>query len=196
MIDIKLFFTWLGILLTIGAFTHYFWSIYKGSTKPHSYTWFTFSLLLLISFFIQRENGGWLGTWVLFVDFVCCFLAFLAALKYGEKHITYSDKLFLSWAMIALIAWLIFEQPYISAILIIVIDIFAILPTYRKSWSKPDEETIIIYLVSGLIFVSSLIAIESYSFLTTSHQITIILLDWGLVAFLLWRRRILNKNKW
>jgi len=189
--ELKLFFTIIWILLTLWAFSHYFFSIYKWITKPHSYTWFTFSLLLLISFFIQKENGGWLWVWVLFTDFICCFIAFLAALKYWEKNITQSDKIFLLWAMISLISWLILKQVYISAILIIIIDIFAILPTYRKSWTKPNEETIIIYLVSGLIFMASLLAIENYNFLTTSHQITIITLDWWLVVYLLVRRKVL-----
>jgi len=172
----------------------FFTIVWIRSTKPHSYTWFTFSLLLLISFFIQRENGGGLWVWVLFTDFVCCFIAFLAAIKYWEKNITKSDKVFLFWAIVSLISWLLFKQAYVSAILIVLIDIFAILPTYRKSWSKPHEETVIIYLISGLIFVSSLLAIENYNFLTTSHQITIITLDWWLVAYLLIRRQQLWKS--
>ena len=117
----------------------------------------------------------------------------MLALKYGEKQITFSDKVFLSGAIATIIAWLIFKAPYVSTSLIIIIDFLALLPTYRKSYMKPYEETIVMYFVSGCIFLSSLLAIEYYSFLTTGHQIAIILFDWGLVIFILMRRKILTK---
>jgi len=189
--ELKLIFSILWIILTLWAFTHYFHSVWKWKTKPHVYTWFLFSLLLWISFFIQQDHGWGIGTWVLFADFICCFIAFLVALKYGEKDITLSDKIFLLLGIIALISWLIFKTPYISVSLIILIDFLALLPTFRKCYSKPDEETIVMYFISGCIFVLSLLAIENYSFLTTGHQSAIILFDWGLVIYILIRRKIL-----
>lgn len=191
--ELKLVFSLFGMLLSLGAFLHYFWSIKRGETKPHVYTWLIFSLLLTPSYFIQVANGGWFGTYVLLIELLGCISVFLLALKYGEKHITVSDKVFLGWAIITIFAWLIFKAPYISTCLIIIIDFFALLPTYRKCYMKPHEETIIMYLISGGIFLSSLLAIEHYSFLTMGHQISIILFDWGLVLFILLRRKILKK---
>jgi hypothetical protein len=115
------------------------------------------------------------------------------SLKYGEKHITFLDTVFLAFAFTAFALWLLFDLPTLSVILIILVDFFALLPTFRKTFSKPHEETIVMYLVSGFIFGCSLLGMQNYSFLTVGHQMAIILFDWALVGFILVRRYQLNK---
>lgn len=193
--DIKVIFLWLGIILSLFAFWHYFYSTLNGNTKPHSFTWLIFSLLLTPSFFIQLEHGGGLWAYVLLVELIGCIITFILALFYWTKEITTSDKFFLLWWVLTIVMWLIFDQPVISTILIIMIDFFALLPTYRKSWNKPHEETTIMYILSGCIFWSSLLAVQDYNFLTVGHQLAIIIFDWGLVIYLLVRRKILWYNK-
>ena len=189
--ELKLLFSIIWIILVIWAFWHYYYSIFKWETKPHIYTWLTFFLLLTASFFIQAKHWWWLWTYVILVNLIWCIIAFLLSLYYWNKEITKLDTLFLLWGIITIIFWLILKQPIISTILIIVIDFFALLPTYRKTWNKPYDETIVIYIISGFIFLSSLLAIENYNFLTTWHQIAIILFDWWLVLYILIRRKIL-----
>ncbi len=191
--NIKLFFSIIWILLSVGAYLHYYYSILKGQTKPHMYTRLTLTVLLGISFGIQFTNGGGFGAYVVLIEFIGALIAFLLALKYGEKHITSLDTVFLSLAFLSLLFWIFLHQPVISMILIICTDVFALLPTYRKCFSKPYEETIIIYLVSGFIFIFSLLSIDTYTFLTIGHQLAIILIDWGLTFFILIRRYQLTK---
>lgn len=191
--EIKLIFSIIWIVLLIIAFGHYYYSIFKWETKPHVYTWLLFSLLLTTTFFIQSSHGWWLGTYILLADSIACIITFIIALFYGSKNITLLDTLFLVWWIIAIIMWLIFDQPVISTILIILIDFIALLPTYRKCWSEPYEETVVIYFISGLIFLSSFIAIENYSFLTVWHQIAVITFDWGLALYIIIRRKLVNK---
>ncbi len=193
--ELKLIFAFTGIILTIWSFIHYFWSIKKWDTKPHIFTWIIFTLLLWISFLIQKENGWGVWTYILLAAFICCFTISLLAYRYGEKNITFSDKCFLTWGILALMSWVVFSQPFISVMLIILIDLFAVLPTYRKTWNKPFEETTVMYAVSGITYILSLLAIENYSFLTTWHQIAIIIFDLGLVAYILMRRKTLKWNK-
>ncbi len=189
----KLLFSLLWIFLSTGAYVHYFWSILQWQTKPHMFTWLIFSVLLISSFAIQTEYEGGLWTYIILSELIGCFLAFLLSLKYGEKHITLSDKIFLALAFGALALWLLFDLPTLSVILIILVDLFALLPTFRKSFSRPQEETIVLYLVSGFIFIFSLLGMQNYSFLTVWHQTAIILFDWGLAAFILLRRYQLTK---
>ncbi len=193
--ELKLIFAFTGIILTIWSFIHYFWSIKKWNTKPHVFTWLIFTLWLWTTFFIQKENGWGAWTYIILASFICCFVVFLLAYRYGEKNITFSDKCFLTWGILALISWAVFKQPFISVILIILIDLFAILPTYRKTWNRPFEETTVMYATSGIIYILSLLAIENYSFLTTWHQIAIITFDFWLVIYILIRRKVLQWNK-
>lgn len=192
--DIKLLFSIFWIILLIGMFAHYYYGIFKWKIKPHSYTWLIFTLILTLSFFIQLDNDGWWWTYVLGLDAVACGITFLLALRYGEKDIKKSDKISLWLALFAIILWLIFDLPLISVILIILIDFFWLVPTIRKSYMKPHEETITIYLLSWVMFLFSALAIENYSFLTVWHQLAIVIFDWGIVLFLFMRRQMLKDN--
>ena len=192
--DIKLLFSILGAIILIMMFAHYYHGIFKWKIKPHSYTWLIFTLILTLSFFIQINNWGWFWTYVLWLDALACVVTFLLSLKYWEKDIKSSDKISLLLALFAIVLWILFDVPVISVILIICIDLLGLLPTFRKSYMKPYEETITMYFLSWVIFLFSAIAIDSYSFLTVWHQLAIIIFDWWLVLFLLYRRKILPKK--
>lgn len=194
MIPLKLIFSIWGIILSFWAYIHYFYSIFKKQTKPHVYTWFIFSLLMISSFSIQSTYNGGIGTVVIFVELIGSIITFLLALKFGEKQITRLDTVFMTLALLSLVLWFLFKLPTISIILIMCVDIFALLPTYRKCFYKPHEETIVMYLVSVLIFSFSLLGMENYTFLTVWHQSEIILFDGMLVLFILLRRYQLKQK--
>lgn len=192
--DLKLIFSILWTILVLGVYIHYIHSILKWKTKPHSYTWLIFAIILFLSFTIQTNHSWGFGSYILLFEAIWCSTIFLFSLKYGEKEITRSDTLFLIMAFISILLWIIFDLPVWSTILIICIDFFALLPTFRKSYKKPYEETTIMYFIWGFIFLLSLLAIDDYNFLTTWYQIAVIIFDWGLVLFLLQRRRMLSKK--
>ena len=139
----KLLFSLLWIFLSLWAFLHYFWSIYKWQTKPHMFTWLIFSVLLVSSFAIQTEYEWWLGTYIVLSELIGCFLAFLLSLKYGEKHITLSDKIFFTLALVAFILWLVFDLPTISVIFIILVDLFVLLQPIENLSQNPKRKQLL-----------------------------------------------------
>ena len=181
-------FSIVGAVLLVGVMGHYYHGIFKWVIKPHAYTWLIFSVMNGVSFFIQIAVGGWLGSYIFWLNFFFCFAIFLLSLKYGEKNITKSDTLFLSLAGLLIVFWLILDLPVISTVLIICIDLLALLPTFRKSYSKPNEETVVMYIMSAVIFWLSILGIQDYSFLTVWHQTGIIVFDLSLALFIVTRR--------
>jgi hypothetical protein len=67
-------------------------------------------------------------------------------------------------------------------------SVIAFLPTYRKGFSRPTEERVSTYFLSGLKFVVALFALNA--FIPTNYLYPIVMLstNWGFVI-LLWSRR-------
>lgn len=191
--EIKLILSSVWILLSLGAFIHYYYSILKWETKPHIYTWLIFSLSLGTAFIIQLQSGWGYGAYVTFIEFLWCFIALLLWLNYWEKNITKSDTVCLMLAVFTLFLYLSFKLAVISIILVIIIDTLAIIPTYRKSFHKPHEETIVIYLISAWVYVFAILWLESYSFTTYWYPLAIMLADIVFVLYILWRKKLYEK---
>jgi len=192
--DYKIILSILWTIISLLAFLYYYYSILKWDTKPHIYTWLIFWLSLWTAFIIQIQNGAGYGAYVTLMEFSWCVIAFLLALKYGEKNITKFDTSCLILALLWLALYLGFKTAVISTVLIILVDILAIIPTYRKSFHKPDEETIVIYIMSFVIYIFAIGWLSIYSFSTYWYPLSIMIADLCLVAFILIRRKQLQTN--
>ena len=117
----------------------------------------------------------------------------MSALFKGETKAHPVDRISLGVAMMALIFWWFTKDPTISVILITVADaIGGFVPTFRKAWHKPFEETISTYRYGSLYYMLSLFALESYSIATTFYPATIVLVNSSFVVMVLIRRKKLS----
>lgn len=194
MLPLKTSLGLLAILIMVAGYIPYYYHIYKGKTKPHAFSWLVWSVMLSIAFAGQLVDKAGAGAWVTGATAILCMSVFVLAVFRGEKDITLSDKLSLAGAGLALLVWYLTEDPLGTVVIIIVIDMFAFFPTYRKSFMKPNEETATIYFLDTLKFAISLFALERYTLVTYLYPAFIVALDGSFVAFLLVRRRQLGKK--
>lgn len=185
----------LSVLISLSGYILYYRDVFARKTKPHGFTWFVWALITGISFFGQLAAGAGPGAWVMGMVFVGCFGLFILSFKYGERDIVFTDRLALFGALIALISWIVTKTPTLAAILITITDMFALIPTVRKSFNKPYEETLFNYVSSGLQFVIALFAIQSYSIASTLYPAALVFINWGFAAMLILRRRAIAPPK-
>lgn len=186
----------LGLLAVIIAFLSYipyFKDILANKTKPHAFSWLVWGILTGIAFFGQIAGGGGPGAWVTGFTAIICVIIFLFGLTRGRKNIVLIDWLSLLACGIALVLWFITKGPLLSVILITLVDAIAFLPTFRKSYMKPGEETAKTYLLSGFKFVISLFALNSFSVITALYPLSLVLMNWIFVGLLVIRRKQLSK---
>lgn len=182
----------LAIVIGVLAYIPYLRDLFKGETKPHVFSWLIWGLITAIAFFAQASRGAGAGIWVeIFTFFICMFVAGWALFR-GEKNITRTDWICFLGAMLAIVMWAITKEPLTAVILIILIDILAFVPTYRKSYSKPFEETLFTYLLSGIKFIPALFAVTSFNLTTVLYPSYLILANIAFVAFSLLRRRAIS----
>jgi len=95
-------------------------------------------------------------------------------------------------AGLALILWLVTENALVAIILVTIIDLFGFFPTFRKSFYKPQEETVIMYFLAGVKFLISIFALENYSLITYLYPGVLVVMNFAFVSMLVVRRKILK----
>lgn len=159
----------IAVILAFVAYIPYFRDVLKGKTKPHIYSWFVWGFLTTIIFSLQIKGGGGPGAWVTLSAGVCSFIVFFLGLRNGDKDITKSDTVFFIAALISTGLWVFAKQPTLSVILLVVIDMLGFIPTIRKSWKKPHEETLFLWLLNGFRHGLSILALRQYNTLTVLY---------------------------
>lgn len=190
--------TALGIIATLMAligYIPYFRDVFAGKTKPHAFSWLVWGSLTAIGFAGQVAENAGPGAWVTGFSALVCFIIFILALKLGNKNIVLIDWLSLVGAGVALLFWWITQGPLLSVILITVIDALGFFPTFRKSYSKPEQETAITFALSGLKFVVAIIALENLNVVTWLYPASLVFMNWLFVSMLLVRRKQLGYVK-
>lgn len=187
--DFKIALAAISIGMTLVGYAFYFKDIFAGKTKPHAFSWLVWAVLTAIAFAGQMYDNGGPGAWVTATTAAVCFIIFGLALTKGERYITTSDKLNLAGAGGALVLWFYTSDPVFSIILITFIDFLGFLPTVRKSFHKPHEETLIHYVLAGLKFVLAIIALDHYSVTTWLYPASLVVANLLFALMLIIRRR-------
>jgi hypothetical protein len=188
----KNFLGLLAIVIAIVSYIPYIRDVIRGKTRPHAFSWFIWGLLTGIAFFAQAQAHGGAGAWATGFTAVIAFVIFGFALRWGKRNIVTIDWFFLAGALAALGLWAATNNPVWSVILITLIDMLAFVPTFRKSFHRPDEETVMTYTLSALKFMVALLALGSYSVTTVLYPLSLVITNSLFVLMVSWRSKQLS----
>lgn len=165
------------ILACLGNIS-YLRDVFKGSVKPHPYTWFIWSIVSLTTFFGGLAKGAGIGALPTGVSEGFTLIIFLFSLKsliQGKAgRIRKVDHYFLAIALIGLIPWALTKDPTISVVIVVLIDVIAFIPTLQKTWQNPETEQPTLYATNTLRHVLTLFSLGSYNVATMFHSIAMI----------------------
>lgn len=181
-----------AVVIAVVSYIPYFRDIFAGKTKPHAFTWLVWAILNGIAFAGQVHDDAGAGSWAVGFTALALFSIFLISLWKGEKNIRPFDWFCLISALLALIPWLLSSDPLLSIILITVIDTIGFLPTVRKSFNKPHQETLITYELSTLKYLLVIIALHQYTLVTVLFPLVMVVMNGLFVILLVIRRKQLK----
>lgn len=181
--------TILAVLISLFGYVPYIRDCIRGKTKPHIISWFTWALISYLAFGLQLSNGGGAGSLINLYMGLVCTLIFIFGLRNGNKDIKRIDIVAFVLALISIVLWLVVQQPLWSMILVVFIDVMSFLPTIRKSWSKPGEETLVTWGLSCVKNALSIYALENYTLITVMYPMYSLLANTFFVAMLVLRRK-------
>lgn len=172
-------------LLAIAGNIPYVRGTLKGVIKPHPYTWLVGSIVSGTVFFGILVKGAGIGSLPVATSGLFTILIFLLSLRYGFKGVTPSDKLFLAAALLGLVPWAFTNDPTLSVVIAVAVDLASFVPTFRKTWVYPSTEAPTLYAANVIRHILGLFSLQTYNLATTLHSIAMIFSNSGMLAVIL-----------
>lgn len=189
----KEIFTIIGLVLMGISYAVYIYSIFKGETRPHPFSWFIWGLLTAIAFFAQVSDGAGIGAIITAGSSAISFaIAVMGYIKRKHIVISQSDKWAFALSLLAIPLWLITNTPLWSVILITLIDMAGFYPTFRKSWFAPEQESAMSYTLAVFKHIFTVLALQNYSIVTVLFPFSLVIMNSSFLAMLFYRRRRLK----
>jgi hypothetical protein len=183
----------IAALLAVAGNLPYLWDILKERVKPHPYTWLVWSLVSGIVFFGMLAKGAGIGALPVAASEMFTLIIFLFSLKYGFKGITKTDTAFLFIALAGVIPWILTNDPTLSVVIAVGIDLVAFVPTLRKTWAHPSTETPLLYSSNVLRHILALFSLQTYNIATTLHSLAMITTNTAMTVMILFHKNTHGK---
>lgn len=166
----------LGGLIGIAAAIPYIRDIYRKTTKPNRATWLIWSVLLAVSLAAQVAAGASYSALLTAGDLAGTLAVFALAFKYGVGGWTRIDKLSLIAAATGLFLWVIFDQPLLALLMIVLVDYSGGLPTIIKAYKDPESETKVAYAMVATGSALAVISVGSFDFVQMLYPFSLMIL--------------------
>jgi hypothetical protein len=188
----------LGIIAGVIAFFAYIVyiiSILKGGSKPNRVTWWIWAFMGLVLALSYQFSGASNTVWVPYVEFLGPFAIAVLSIKYGEGTLENKTDLYcLLGAVVSIMLWIIFDNPVIALITNLAIDSFAIVPTIKKSYLRPEGEDFWAWFGTGLADSLNMFAVERFTFAILVYPIYMLVSDLIIIVILLFRKKGIMKD--
>ncbi len=194
MIPSQVIFGCIAVILSIISYIPYIYDVLRNKTKPHIFKWILWSLLSGITYFIQLYNNAGAGSWSMGISTLACLFIFIISLKRGEKRIVLLDWICFLGALIAIGIWLFTVNQIAAVLLTTFTAVLSFIPTFRKSWSKPHEETGVTFTINAIKWIISLLALTEINFFTAFYLVAVIILNALLALLIYWRKLVKSAN--
>ena len=187
--DYKFVYGFIASATALVAYSFYIWNIYRGSTKPHAFSWLIWGFATGVVFIAQVIKGGHYGAWVTGVSCFICFVICIAAFIEGDRTPTHRDYLYLVLSLAALPIWYFLDDPTISILWITGVDVIGYLPTIEQACERPNEDSAMSFLLNSIKFIFGIAGLASYPLVTWVYPAVLVFMN-GLVAAILFVRRV------
>ncbi len=197
MIDEK--FVIVGSLISVVGGLSYLIDVLKGKAQPNRVTWFLWATAPLLAFAAEVHKGvGWQSL-MTFSAGLNPLLVLIASFfnKRAYWKLKKSDYIFGGIALTGLALWKITGEGNLAIAFSILADGMAAVPTVIKSWKFPKTESSLLYGLSSINALITLLTIKNWNFETYGFPIyflSICTILFILVQFNLGRDRKSDKN--
>ncbi len=181
-----------AVVFGIAGQALYLKDILQDSIKPHPFSWLGWALLDVVIFSAQITSGGGPGSWVTGVSALVNTIIALLSLKRGEKRITWSDWTCFIGAILGIVLWKLTADPIGAVIVVSAVNFVAFIPTFRKAYLRPNEESLNIFSFDIVKFILGIAALGVLSPTTALFPATAMVSNVMFISMVILRRRKLS----
>jgi hypothetical protein len=194
--DVKSVLGIIAGIIALLAYIVYIISTLRGKTKPNRITWWIWTFMGLVLALSYQFSGAVNTIWVPYVEFLGPFFIAILSIKYGEGGLENRTDLYcFLGAIVSIILWIVFDNPVIALITNLAIDAFAIVPTIKKSYLRPEGEDFWAWFGTGLADSLNMFAVERFTFAILVYPIYMLVSDLIIIFILLLRKKSIIKNE-
>lgn len=194
MISTQEIFAAAAVVLVLAAYIPYMFDIVKGKVAPHPFSWLIWAMTATAIFFLQTSNGSGTGAYGTATVAVCAALIFIFAFRTNKVKIRPLDIISLALALVGIVVWIFVQQPFISIIILLTVEVIGFIPTYLNGWRRPYKDSMTVWAVNGGRHALGLAAVQQYNFITVLNPIVWLVLCTSYVSTLAFRRMFFVKN--
>ena len=166
--------------------------VLRGVVKPRMFSWLIWGVTTEVVGWAQFFSGRGAGSWPTIVSgMLSLIISFLAYYKNGISYVKRSDFGILVFSLSAIPLWYFTKNPLIAVIILTVIDSLGMLPTLRKCFYFPWEESLSTFCIVTCRDVFALMALTHYSMTTLFFPIVTGFNTLFLIVVLLYRRFVI-----
>jgi hypothetical protein len=158
------------------------------------YTWFVGAIVSGTVLFGMLAKGAGIGALPIAVSEAFTILIFLFSIKFGFKGVAKTDKIFLAMALAGIVPWFLTEDPTLSVVIAVGVDVVSLMPTFRKTWLHPTTEEPVLYGSNVLRHILALLSLQTYNIATTLHSIAMLLTNSFMLVVI--ARARLRRTSW
>jgi hypothetical protein len=118
-----------------------------------------------------------------------CLMLCLIGFRQGERNFPWYEWAFLAAAAIVFAFYLVSRQPALSAILASIVNVLGFGPTLTKAWARPHSDSSSTFMLNGLKFVPSLLAMDSVSVATCVLPASLVVTNLAVALIIVLRRQ-------
>ena len=144
----QILFGQIAALLAVIQVIPYVLSILKGETKPSRASYGIWAIIHII------EVTAYVTKWLFLILAINALIIFALSFKYGMGGFNKFDLACLALAGLAIVLWVVTDNPTIAVYLAVLAGSIGFLPTVKKSYSQPWTENTLswcIYLAATLL---------------------------------------------
>ncbi|HEV3245458.1 MAG TPA: hypothetical protein VG102_03795 [Candidatus Paceibacterota bacterium] len=179
----------IAALLSATSGVMYVSTVVRGNTKPHLYTYILWSIVTCLLFAGQFVSGAGAGSWASLVAALATIAVVPLCAKFGTRDITFGDAIALTCGVVTILPWILTKNPLWSVILANLIDMWAIVPTLRKTWNDPSSEPLLPWLLTQAKHILAIAALSSYSITTYLYPVQAFCMNAILICIILFKKR-------
>ncbi len=188
----------ISICLSLYGSYNYIYDTIKGTTRPNRVSQTLWVIAPLIGVGAALSSGaGVLTTVSTFMAGFVPLIILIASFKNktGYWKTTTFDYFCGFFSLVAIVLWLIIGLPVYAVLFAAISDFFAAIPTIRKSWTNPESETGIAYVMSLLSVIVILPTIKVFDIQNTAFQVYLLFVNVVLI-FCIYRGRVKEVIGW
>jgi len=136
----------LATIVSLLGFVFGVFSIIKGSFRPQRMTRFLLFIISLLFVGTLIAQGDTSGIYVALAGFIGTTAMFIASIKNGIGGYSKLDIIVLICAIFTFVIWRTTDNALLGLIMSILTDLIGFIPTFVKTWNRPETEDWRFYL--------------------------------------------------